>query len=134
MVLDPAKIPADFAMSFAAGKNDPGGSARLINAIVSAEVSGAGITGTIDATRVGTGNGISFRPGPQGKFPDSARSTRFQATLDSQHRLTSFVIPSAPGGPSASLRYSEFGSAVTVSRPHGAVPAPEALYPQLGLH
>jgi hypothetical protein len=131
LVLDPAKVPAGFAMSFAPGKNDPGGSARLIDAVVSAEVSGSGITGTMDLTKVGTGNGISFRPGPGGKFPSAARSTRFEATLDGQHRLTSFVVQSAPD---ATLRYSEFGAAVSVSRPRGAVPAPAALYPQLGLH
>jgi hypothetical protein len=134
MVLDSAKVPAGFAMSFAPGRNDPGGAARLFNAIVSAQVSGTDTTGTIDLTRVGTGNGISFRPGPHGNFPDSARNMKFHATLDSQHRLISFEIPTADGSPSATLHYSEFGTTVAVSRPQGTMPAPEALYPQLGLH
>jgi hypothetical protein len=132
--LDPAKVPASFALSFAPGKNDPGGSARLFNAIVSAQASGADITGTIDLSRIGSGNGISFRPGPQGKFPDSVRNMKFTATLDSQSRLIRFEIPSGPNSPSATLRYSEFGGVVAVSRPADALPAPEALYPQIGLH
>jgi hypothetical protein len=134
LILDPAKVPAGFVMSFAPGMNDPGGSARLINAIVSAQVSGVEVTGTIDLTKVGTGNGISFRPPPSGNFPDSARNQQFHATLDNQGRLVGFVIPASNAGPSATLRYSEFGAAVTVSPPQGAVPAPDALYPQLGLH
>jgi hypothetical protein len=133
MTLDPAKVPAGFAMSFAPPKNDPGGSARLINAIVSAQVSGVDITGTLDATRVGTGNGISFRPGPNGNFPAGAQALPFQATLDSQGRLLAFIIPASDVFPSASLRYSDFGSVVDVSPPRDAVPAPDALYPQLGL-
>lgn len=134
LILDPAKVPAGFVMSFAPGMNYPGDSARLINAIVSAQVSGLEVTGTIDLTKVGTGNGVSFRPPPGGSFPDSARTQQFQATLDSQGRLVSFVIPVSSAAPGATLRYSEFGVAVTVSPPQGAVPAPDALYPQLGLH
>lgn len=132
MNLDPARVPSDFALSFAPGKNDPGGSARLINAIVTARADGSDVAGTIDLTRVGRGNGINFRPGPDG-FPDAARSNPFRATLDADGRLVSFLIPAANGMPSASLRYSDFGAAVDVARPHGAVAAPDALYPQLGL-
>ncbi|MFU8875009.1 hypothetical protein [Micromonospora sp. SL4-19] len=133
MTLDPARVPSDFALSFAPGKNDPGGSARLINAIVTARADGSQITGTIDLTRIGTGNGISFRPGPDG-FPDSARSNAFQATLDADGRLVSFLIPAGGGGPNASLRYSDFEADIQVTRPQGAVAAPDALYPQLGLN
>lgn len=57
------------AVSFAPGLNDPGGVARLFNAIVSAQASGADVSGTIDLTRIGTGNGISFQAGPNGGFP-----------------------------------------------------------------
>jgi hypothetical protein len=133
MTLDPARVPSNFALSFAPGKNDPGGSARLINAIVTAQADGSQITGTIDATRIGTGNGISFRPGPDGRFPDNAREQAFHAALDAQGRLISFVIPAANGMPDASLRYSDFGAATDVMRPQGSVAAPDALYPQLGL-
>ncbi|MFI6265363.1 hypothetical protein [Micromonospora sp. NPDC051006] len=133
MSLDPARVPSDFALSFAAGKNDPGGSARLINAVVTAQAEGLHVTGTLDATRVGAGNGISFRPGRTGTFPDSAHDQPFRATLDDQGRLVSFLIPGANGFPNASVRYSEFGAAVEVIRPEGAVAAPDALYPQLGL-
>ncbi|MGS2619448.1 hypothetical protein ACVCAH_33795 [Micromonospora sp. LZ34] len=133
MSLDPARVPSDFALSFAPGKNDPGGSARLINAIVTARADGSHITGTIDVTRIGTGNGISFRPGPGVTLPDSARSHAFRATLDAEGRLISFLIPAASGLPNASLRYSDFGAATDVTRPRGAVAAPDALYPQLGL-
>ncbi|MGW5670747.1 hypothetical protein [Micromonospora sp. NPDC003776] len=132
MTLDPARVPSDFAPSFAPGKNDPGGSARLINAIVTARADGSEIVGTIDLTRVGTGNGISIRPGPSG-FPDGARSNAFHATLDADGRLVSFSIPADSGLPNASLRYSDFGADVEVVRPRGAVAAPDALYPQLGL-
>lgn len=132
MRLDPARVPADFAMSFAPGRNDPGGSARLINAIVTARADGPHITGTIDLTRLGAGNGINFRPGPDG-FPDGARSNPFSATLDADGRLVSFSIPAANGMPNATLRYSDFGAPVSVARPQGAVAAPDALYPQLGL-
>lgn len=131
MVLDPAKIPAGFAMSFDRGENDPGGSARLINAITSARVSGTEVSGTIDIVKVGTGNGISYRPNP-GTFPESMRSQEFRATLDSQGRLAEFSIPGSQGLPAGSLSYGDFGAAVTVSPPRGAVPAPESLYPQLG--
>jgi hypothetical protein len=134
MLLDSDKVPAGFALSFAPGKNDPGGAARLFNAIVSAQVSGTDITGTIDLTRVGAGNGISFRPGPEGKFPASVRNTEFNAALDSQSRLIRFMIPRGSSSPSAALRYGEFGVAVAVPRPQGAAPAPAALYAQLGLH
>ncbi|MEU4371386.1 hypothetical protein [Micromonospora chersina] len=132
MKLDPARVPTDFAMSFAPGRNDPGGSARLINAIVTARADGPHITGTIDLTRVGAGNGINFRPGPDG-FPDGVRSNPFSATLDADGRLVSFSIPAANGMPNATLRYSDFGAPVSVARPQGAVAAPDALYPQLGL-
>jgi hypothetical protein len=132
LALDPARLPSDFALSFAAGKNDPGGSARLIDAIVTARADGPSIVGTIDLTRVGAGNGITFRAGPDG-FPDGARSNPFRATLDAEGRLVSFLIPAANGMPNASLRYSDFGAKVDVTRPPGADPAPDALYPQLGL-
>ncbi|RQW99702.1 hypothetical protein DLJ59_23655 [Micromonospora inaquosa] len=133
LVLDPARVPSDFALSFAPGKNDSGGSARLIAAIVTARADGGQITGTIDVTRIGAGNGISFRPGPGGVFPDSARSHAFRATLDAEGRLVSFLLPEASGLPNASLRYSDFGTTVTVVRPSGAVVAPDAVYPQLGM-
>ncbi|MFC0031955.1 hypothetical protein ACFFMM_20775 [Micromonospora chaiyaphumensis] len=133
LALDPARVPADFALSFAPGRNDPGGSARLIKAIVTARSAGSQIVGTIDLTRVGAGNGITFRAGPDG-FPDAARSNPFRATLDAEGRLVTFLIPAAVNGmPNASLRYSGFGAAVDVTRPQGAVAAPDALYPQLGL-
>ncbi|SCL51789.1 hypothetical protein GA0070603_1267 [Micromonospora chersina] len=132
MRLDPARVPADFAVSFAPGRNDPGGSARLINAIVTARADGPHVTGTIDLTRVGAGTGINFRAGPDG-FPDGARSNAFSATLDADGRLVSFAIPAANGMPDATLRYSDFGAPVSVARPQGAVAAPDALYPQLGL-
>ncbi|WP_410816774.1 hypothetical protein [Micromonospora sp. 050-3] len=133
MVLDPARVPSDFALSFAPGRNDFGGSGRLIDAIVTARANGSQITGTIDATRIGAGNGISFQPPPGGALPDGARSHAFRATLDTEGRLVSFLIPEASGLPNASLRYSDFGMTVTVARPPGAVAAPDALYPQLGL-
>ncbi|MCG5445832.1 hypothetical protein NIE79_004355 [Micromonospora sp. NIE79] len=133
MVLDPARVPSDFALSFAPGRNDFGGSGRLIDAIVTARANGPQITGTIDATRVRAGNGISFQPPPGGALPDGARSHAFRATLDTEGRLVSFLMPEASGLPNASLRYSDFGTTVTVARPSGAVPAPDALYPQLGL-
>ncbi len=133
MVLDPARVPAGFALSFAPGRNDSGGSGRLIDAIVTARADGRQITGTIDATRIGVGNGISFRLDPGGVFPDSARRHAFRAMLDTEGRLVSFLMPEASGLPSASLRYSDFGSTVSVVRPAGAVVAPDALYPQLGM-
>lgn len=133
MVLDPARVPSDFALSFAPGRNDFGGSGRLIDAIVTARANGSQITGTIDATRIGAGNGISFRPAPGAVFPDSARRHAFRASLDTEGRLVSFLMPEASGLPNASLRYSDFGATVTVARPPGAVAAPDALYPQLGL-
>ncbi|MFI6784496.1 hypothetical protein [Micromonospora sp. NPDC050276] len=133
MLLDPTRVPPNFALSFAPGRNDSGGSGRLIDAIVAARVDGPRITGTIDATRVVPGNGISFRPGPGGVFPDSARRHAFRATLDAEGRLVSFLMPEASGLPNASLRYSDFGATVTVVRPPGAVAAPDARYPQLGL-
>ncbi|SIN40946.1 hypothetical protein SAMN04489832_6638 [Micromonospora cremea] len=132
MTLDPARVPSNFAISFARGKNDPGGSARLINAIVTARADGSQITGTIDVTRIDAGNGINLRPGPDGTFSDSARSHAFSATLDAEGRLVIFLMPAADGLPSASLRYSDFGAAIDVVRPQGAVVAPDALYPQLG--
>ncbi|WP_144120755.1 hypothetical protein [Catellatospora sichuanensis] len=132
--LDPVKVPPTFEMGFAPGKNDPGGSARLIAAVVTAEIAGTEITGTIDLSKVGTGNGISFRLTKGQQFPDSMRSHPFRASLDGQGRLVSFLIPATGGAPSATLRYSDFGAPVTVSPPPGATPAPEALYPQLGLH
>ncbi|MEU4552041.1 hypothetical protein [Micromonospora violae] len=134
MILDPARVPSDFALSFAPGRNDSGGSARLIAAIVTARVDGSQITGTIDVTRISVGNGISFRPGPDGAFPEGARSHAFRATLDTEGRLVSFLMPQADGLPNASLRYSDFGTTVTVVRPSGAVAAPDALYPQLGVN
>lgn len=133
MLLDQARVPSDFGVSFAPGRNDFGGSGRLIDAIVAARADGPEITGTIDATRIVPGNGISFRPGPDGVFPDGARRHGFRALLDSEGRLVSFLMPQASGLPNASLRYSDFGAAVTVVRPSGAVAAPGALYPQLGL-
>ncbi|MFI6239552.1 hypothetical protein ACIBEF_06705 [Micromonospora sp. NPDC050795] len=133
MVLDPARMPSDFALSFAPGKNDSGGSGRLIDAIVTARADGPQITGTLDVARVAPGNGISFQPPPGGVFPDGARSHAFRATLDTEGRLVTFLIPEANGLPNASLRYSDFGTAVTVARPPGAAAAPDALYPQLGM-
>ncbi|MEV4495382.1 hypothetical protein AB0J84_06730 [Micromonospora arborensis] len=133
MTLDPARVPPAFALSFAPGKNDPGGSARLINAIVTARADGSQITGTLDVNRMGAGNGITFLPGAAGAFPDSVRSHPFSATLDAEGRLVGFLIPAASGVPSASLRYSDFGASTGVTRPEGVVAAaPDALYSQLG--
>lgn len=134
MILDPVKMPPDTALSFAVGKNDPGGSARLIDAIVSARIVGTQVTGTMDLTKVGNGNGISFRPPANGTFPDSVKRQPFSAALDSQGRLVRFDIPAADGSLSAGLRYSDFGAAVAETRPPDAVPAPDALYAQLGAH
>ncbi|WP_410812142.1 hypothetical protein [Micromonospora sp. 067-2] len=133
MRLDPVRVPSDFAPSFAAGRNDPGGSARLIDAVVSAQADGSHITGTLDVNRIGIGIGLSFRPGPGGSFPESARSHAFHASLDAEGRLVSFLMPAADGLPNASLRYSDFGVSLEVIRPEGAVAAPDALYPQLGV-
>ncbi|WP_139338002.1 hypothetical protein [Micromonospora avicenniae] len=133
MVLDPTRVPPDFAVGFAPGKNDPGGSARLIDAVVTARAAAPYVTGTIDVTRMRAGNGINFQPGPGETFPDSAGSHPFRATLDADGRLVSFVMPAANGIPDASLRYSAFGTAVEVIRPEGATAAPAALYRQLGL-
>ncbi|BCB75167.1 hypothetical protein GCM10022251_34750 [Phytohabitans flavus] len=133
MILDPAKVPASFAPSFDRGKNDPGGSARLINAITSAQVTGSEVSGTIDLVKIGTGNGISFRFDPGSTVPDSARRQEFRAALDSQGRLTSFAVLGSQGVPRARLEYRGFGTAVTVSRPPAAVPAPDTVYPLLGL-
>lgn len=133
MVLDPTRVPPDFAIGFAPGKNDPGGSARLIDAVVTARAAASYVTGTIDVTRIRAGNGINFQPGPGETFPDSARSHPFRATLDADGRLVSFVMPAVNGIPDASLRYSDFGTAVEVIRPEGAMAAPAALYRQLGL-
>ncbi|MEK8104641.1 hypothetical protein NKG94_04575 [Micromonospora sp. M12] len=117
MRLDPARMPPGFALSFAPGKNDSGGSARLIDAIVTARVDGSQISGTIDVSRIGVGNGISFRPDPSGGFPDAVRSQGFRATLDAEGRLVTFLMPAANGVPNTSLRYSDFGAAVAVVRP-----------------
>ncbi|TDC38782.1 hypothetical protein E1211_06105 [Micromonospora sp. 15K316] len=133
MSLDPTRVPAGFALSFAPGKNDPGGSARLVDAVSTARIEGSQVAGTLDVTRMRVGNGINFRPGPGGTFPDAARNQPFRATLDAEGRLVSFVIPEANGAPAASLGYTDFGKAVEVVRPRGAVAAPAALYPQLGL-
>ncbi|MET7669734.1 hypothetical protein [Micromonospora luteifusca] len=134
MTLDPARVPSNFALSFAPGKNDPGGSARLIDAIVTARADGSEITGTFDVTRIADGTGINFRPPLGETFPDSVRSHPFRATLDADGRLVGFLIPAGSGLPNASLRYSDFGAATGVTRPEGAVAAPDALYPQLGLN
>lgn len=133
MILDPAKVPAGFDLSFAPGKNDPGGSARLISAIISARASGNEVSGTIDVVKLGKGNGISFQTGQGAALPDSVRSQEFRATLDGQGRLESFVIPGSRGVPRAGLSYRGFGTRVTVTPPSGAVPAPETVYPQMGL-
>ncbi|MFC3499399.1 hypothetical protein ACFOOK_00090 [Micromonospora krabiensis] len=133
MALDPARVPTDFALSFEPGRNDPGGSARLINAIMSARADGTEISGVLDVNRVGVGNGISFRHAPGGTFPEAARNQPFRATLDAEGRLVRFLIPEANGLPGAAVRYSDFGVPVDVVRPEPAVPAPDALYPQLGL-
>lgn len=132
MILDPAKVPAGFELSFERGKNDPGGTARLINAITSARVSGNEVTGTIDIIKVGTGNGISFRPNPGSELPKGGVPQEFRATLDSQGRLTDFLIPGSQVVPKGSLSYGDFGAAVAVSPPQRALPAPETLYPRLG--
>ncbi|GAA1408017.1 hypothetical protein GCM10009662_42520 [Catellatospora coxensis] len=136
--LDPAKVPASFELTFAAGKNDPGGSARLLNAIVTAEIdktvtSGTEINGTMDLSKVGSGNGISFRLTRGQDFPEAMKHHPFSASLDAQGRLIRFMIPASGGAPSASLRYSDFGAPVAVSPPTGATRAPDALYAQLGL-
>ncbi|MFI7604486.1 hypothetical protein ACIBTV_05115 [Micromonospora sp. NPDC049366] len=133
LALDPARVPADFALSFEPGRNDPGGSARLINAIMSARADGTEITGVLDVNLVGVGNGISFRHPSGGKFPEAVRNQPFRATLDTEGRLVTFLIPEANGLPDAAVRYGDFGVPVKVVRPEGAVPAPDALYPQLGL-
>jgi hypothetical protein len=127
MVVDPAKVPAAFELSFAQGRVDPGGSARLVDAITSAQATGSEVSGTIDIGKIGVGNGLSF-PGMRAGEVQG----QFQATLDSRGRLTSFAIH-GEGVPSGSVRYSDFGVPVTVSPPQGAVPAPQSLYPLLGV-
>jgi hypothetical protein len=48
MIIDQAKVPAGFTLSFAQGKNDPGAAARLFDAIVAARVAGNEVAGTLD--------------------------------------------------------------------------------------
>ena len=132
MTLDPHKIPADILPSFSPGNDDPCGSARLINAIVTAKLSehivgGTLIDGTIDMTKIGAGIGITGLPDA---FPDSVHHQRFVAEIDDQGRLDSFVIP-AGLIPETEVRYGSLGLPVTVPEPPHPTPAPDALYQQL---
>ncbi|GHJ43887.1 hypothetical protein Cs7R123_12290 [Catellatospora sp. TT07R-123] len=128
--LDPARVPRNFAIDFTPGHNDPGGSDRLIDAIVSAQVSGRVISGTIDLAKIGVGIGISI-PTPDGGFPERAHHQLFDATLDDRGYLIRFELPISDSA-DAVLQYGDFGTPVDVEAPPGAPSAPEALYALLG--
>jgi hypothetical protein len=131
--LDPTRVPASLDGGFEPGKNDPGGAARLIAAVNTVEATPEGFRGTINLNKIGTGNGLSFKPEQTVVFGETATKMPYEVTIDGAGRMTSFVITVAYQGQTmtASVRYSDFGQPVSVERPSGAVTAPDAIYAHL---
>ncbi|MBV1853929.1 hypothetical protein [Catellatospora tritici] len=129
--LDLERIPADFRIDFTPGHNDPGGSDRLIDAIVSAQISGTEIGGTIDLAKIGVGSGVSVPPPKDGQWPEEAHRQPFTASLDDRGYLVRFAL--SVNGADVLLRYGDFFTPVQVEPPPGAIPAPDPLYSLLGV-
>jgi hypothetical protein len=118
-----------------ADPSDPTGAGSLGRQIVTATKSGSGqYQGTLDLTKASVaGVPVSAIT----TLGDKAKSVPFQATIDSQGRLSafSFTVPAQGSTPETpvSITYSEFGSSVSITKPTTNVQeAPPAVYAVLG--
>jgi len=130
---------------------DVTGISALVGAVVSAESTGASVTGTLDATKVDPELGV-FTNDPYYFYGPRASAMPFQATLDDQGRITRFSVtlpgmlqapasqaPSAfpsnapTEAPEAPLviSVSEYGSTAVPAVPEGVTDLDPAAYEML---
>jgi hypothetical protein len=134
--LDTSRLPESSGLGIRPGQLDPAGADKLIDAIATVEPVGPDqYRGTIDLTRASDSPAVD--KATLDALGDRAKAVPFEATLDAQGRLTNLKLDlgQIEGVPAkVDVRYSDFGTAVSVTRPPAAdvVEAPEAVYQLLG--
>ncbi|WP_432992282.1 hypothetical protein [Dactylosporangium sp. CA-233914] len=129
--LDPAKLKDPTGLGFQDVK-DPARIQQVAPALTATEKTADGkIKGTLDLGRI-SGEVLYLDPTDVTALGDKAKTVPFQATLDGSGRLTglAFEIPGTDGDAPAPVTYtfSDWGKAVTVEKPAGAIEADQAVY------
>lgn len=137
MHVDVSRLPEGANIGIRPGQVDPANAERLLKATTEVrQVDARNFAGTLDLTRVVGVTGIS-KITIDG-YGEAARTVPFRASLDEQGRLSTMTVdlPAVAGQQAQPLevRYSDFGSTVTVTRPTAAevTEAPESVYTTLG--
>jgi hypothetical protein len=128
--VDPAKMPSLAKMGLASA-TDPTGLTVLQKAVVTATRSGATVTGTFDATRVGDSvAGIDGDSVPA--MGDNAKAIPFEEALDANGQLSSLRIDvpahDTTDAESITTAYTALGSPATIAKPDAFVEATAAMY------
>jgi hypothetical protein len=115
---------------------DPTGIRALVAAVTSVQGRGGGsYRGLADLRKVANWGPVTS--GQIRQMGDAARTTHFEAALDSSGRLTSMRVwvPGFLNTPPnvVTATYSDFGAEVPVALPQGAAPLPDSLYALLNL-
>ncbi|MDG6101873.1 hypothetical protein Daura_37565 [Dactylosporangium aurantiacum] len=129
--LDPAKLKDSTGLGFQDVK-DPSGVLRVVPALTATQRAADGrLTGTVDLSKV-SGEVLYLDPTDVPDLGDKAKAVPFQATLDGDGRLTglTFEIPGTDGDAPTPVTYAftDWGKAVTVDQPAGAIEADDAVY------
>lgn len=127
--VDPTKLkdPKDFGVS----PVDPVDAVLLFGAIVSAESTGPGAyKGTFDLTKAPKAGIVDEDTVTD--LADAAKAVPFEATVDSQGRLSSLTIKVPTSGKVTAqtwkATFSDYGTPVTATKPTGAIETPANVY------
>jgi hypothetical protein len=128
--VDMSRVGRDGSLGIGASK-DPTGIRALAAAVTTVQSRGGGTwRGIADLQKVTNWGPVTA--GRIAQLGDVARTTHFEAAVDSSGRLTSMRVW-IPGGDVVTAKYSDFGTKVPVTAPAGAQPLPDSLYALLNL-
>ncbi|GAB1642855.1 hypothetical protein [Krasilnikovia sp. MM14-A1259] len=114
MHLDATKLPAGSSVGMMSG-DDPAGAKTLMKAVTEVKRSGDTYTGTLDLSKSPQYNSDKLKA-----LGGKATTVPFTARVDDQGRLTELTVDMervAAGAGQLKSTYSDFGTAVSVSRP-----------------
>lgn len=119
MLLDPAKVKTEDVPVAYDNETDPGEAGAVLRAIVDVKQTGAGrFAGTTDLTRKGESDIVD--DARLKALGEQAKAVPFEATVDSQGRLTSTVVKIPAAGKAKASRY------VITYAGYGTTPTPAA--------
>lgn len=137
MHVDVSRLPEGANIGIRPGQIDPANTERLLRSTTEVrQIDARTFAGTLDLTRAVGFTGVS-KITIDG-YGEAAKTVPFRASLDEQGRLSSMTVdlPAAAGQQAQPLevRYTDFGAAVTVTKPTAAevTEAPESVYTTLG--